>query len=249
MTDLLCDLRDYTSHLVSEFDIDAVTLQVCDRTSERHRVTQLLDLKVPSEASWTYQSRRVYAEDPFTDVELNEAPDIIHTDQPISCMDTRIQSRRGQCGSYWSFLAHYHMSVEGVSTRRLRRGVFTVAGFLRDSRRSAGRPLVLEALGRASTVLHNIMGAEVLRGTLQSNAGLMGLQRLLDRPDPEPAADPTQPLSRREMQVATLVARGRQTKEVAYQLDLSEHTVENHLRRIYGKLGIHSRTALAHLMG
>jgi DNA-binding CsgD family transcriptional regulator len=41
------------------------------------------------------------------------------------------------------------------------------------------------------------------------------------------------------------VAEGRSTKEVAAMLFVSAKTVEGHLSRIYVKLGIHSRSALA----
>jgi DNA-binding CsgD family transcriptional regulator len=48
-----------------------------------------------------------------------------------------------------------------------------------------------------------------------------------------------------ERQIAALVARGHRTKEVAAQLFLSPKTVEGHLSRIYGKLGVRSRAELA----
>ena len=57
-----------------------------------------------------------------------------------------------------------------------------------------------------------------------------------------PATDRLTPTERR---VAALVAEGRSTKEVAATLFVSPKTVEGHLSRIYTKLGIHSRTALA----
>jgi DNA-binding CsgD family transcriptional regulator len=50
-----------------------------------------------------------------------------------------------------------------------------------------------------------------------------------------------------ERQVAVLVAQGHRTKEVAAQLFLSPKTVEGHLSRIYGKLGVRSRAELAHM--
>ncbi|MGJ3626209.1 hypothetical protein AB5I41_03255 [Sphingomonas sp. MMS24-JH45] len=53
MTDVLRDLRDYADHLCSEYDIGAVTLQVCDWSTPEHRVAQLLNLKVPDEAPHT----------------------------------------------------------------------------------------------------------------------------------------------------------------------------------------------------
>jgi DNA-binding CsgD family transcriptional regulator len=53
-------------------------------------------------------------------------------------------------------------------------------------------------------------------------------------------------LSDREREIAELVAEGRSNKEVAAALFLSGKTVENHLSRIYAKLGVRSRTELAH---
>jgi DNA-binding CsgD family transcriptional regulator len=49
-----------------------------------------------------------------------------------------------------------------------------------------------------------------------------------------------------EQRVAALVAQGRTNKETAAALYLSPHTIEGHLSRIYAKLGIRSRTELAH---
>jgi DNA-binding CsgD family transcriptional regulator len=45
--------------------------------------------------------------------------------------------------------------------------------------------------------------------------------------------------------VAELAAAGRTNREIAQTLFLSVHTVEDNLRRVYGKLGIRSRTELA----
>jgi ATP/maltotriose-dependent transcriptional regulator MalT len=52
-------------------------------------------------------------------------------------------------------------------------------------------------------------------------------------------------LSPRETEIATLVAAGRRNRDVAAALFLSEKTVESHLARIYDKVGVHSRAALA----
>jgi len=52
-------------------------------------------------------------------------------------------------------------------------------------------------------------------------------------------------LSPREREVATLVAAGKRNRDVAAALFVSEKTVESHLARIYDKLGVRSRTALA----
>jgi ATP/maltotriose-dependent transcriptional regulator MalT len=55
-------------------------------------------------------------------------------------------------------------------------------------------------------------------------------------------------LSARELEVATLVAAGKRNREVAAALFLSEKTVESHLARIYDKLGVRSRAALATIL-
>jgi LuxR family maltose regulon positive regulatory protein len=49
-------------------------------------------------------------------------------------------------------------------------------------------------------------------------------------------------LSRREIEVLGLLARGHSNKEMARELSRSEATVATHLRRIYEKLGAHTRT-------
>ncbi|HEY4028036.1 MAG TPA: LuxR C-terminal-related transcriptional regulator [Candidatus Dormibacteraeota bacterium] len=53
------------------------------------------------------------------------------------------------------------------------------------------------------------------------------------------------PLSRREREVAQLVARGLTNRQIADQLVIAERTVEGHLERIRGKLGLRSRTQIA----
>jgi len=51
-------------------------------------------------------------------------------------------------------------------------------------------------------------------------------------------------LTPRELQIALLVAKGRLNKQIADQLKVSEWTVSSHLRRIYAKLGVHTRAAM-----
>jgi DNA-binding NarL/FixJ family response regulator len=51
-------------------------------------------------------------------------------------------------------------------------------------------------------------------------------------------------LTRREDEICSLVAEGLKNREIAQVLNLSEHTVKNHLFRIFERLGISSRTEL-----
>jgi len=52
-------------------------------------------------------------------------------------------------------------------------------------------------------------------------------------------------LSEREREVASLVADGKTNREIAERLFLSEKTIETHMSRIFGKLGVSKRTQVA----
>lgn len=58
----------------------------------------------------------------------------------------------------------------------------------------------------------------------------------------------TSRLTPRELRIAELVARGRNNREIAEKLRLSEKTVKNHLSNIYQKFGLRNRTHLATLL-
>jgi DNA-binding CsgD family transcriptional regulator len=60
-----------------------------------------------------------------------------------------------------------------------------------------------------------------------------------------PSAQRPAGLSSRELDVARHVAEGMSNKEIAAALHLSVRTVESHVRRSLGKLGLANRTQLA----
>lgn len=52
---------------------------------------------------------------------------------------------------------------------------------------------------------------------------------------------PQDDLSIREKDVLSYLSKGLQNKEIAKILQIAEHTVEQHLSRIYRKLGVSNR--------
>ncbi len=67
----------------------------------------------------------------------------------------------------------------------------------------------------------------------------------VDRQDPGVRTD----LTTREREVVALAVSRLSNQEIAERLVLSVRTVENHLYRAYGKLGVTARTELAPALG
>lgn len=51
------------------------------------------------------------------------------------------------------------------------------------------------------------------------------------------------PFSKRELDVISLLLQGKANKEIALALGITERTIESHLGSIYSKLGVTSRTS------
>ena len=79
--------------------------------------------------------------------------------------------------------------------------------------------------------------------------GSPGLNILVDALSEQPVqtskAQPFSVLSRREEEVALLVAEGLSNREISDRLQLSEHTIKNYLFRMFEKLGVTTRVELA----
>lgn len=76
-------------------------------------------------------------------------------------------------------------------------------------------------------------------------ANLLAHARCL-RSQPEPRMDlPPVHLSRREVQVLAAMGRGTRTTEIAFELQISEHTVNQYIKEIYRKLGLGNRADAA----
>jgi predicted ATPase/DNA-binding CsgD family transcriptional regulator len=88
---------------------------------------------------------------------------------------------------------------------------------------------------------------EVAGAVLAGVGPTTGIKRAEDAPPmapPAPDRDPS-PLTRREREVAALVARGLTDRQIAETLVITEGTVGVHLSNIFTKLDLHSRAQLA----
>ena len=118
-----------------------------------------------------------------------------------------------------------------------------------QSMRRAGKRRLASSVLRVARDLYDSLGATTYVDRCDRELKATGLD-LGNLPDPSDAvlAAVTRPqvqLTAQEQAVAELVASGTTNKEAARSLFLSEKTVQYHLTRIYGKMGIRSRTELA----
>ncbi|UAY52637.1 helix-turn-helix transcriptional regulator [Ferruginibacter albus] len=58
----------------------------------------------------------------------------------------------------------------------------------------------------------------------------------------QPILNPIEMLTKKESQVIELLKAGMLNKEIADSMNVSLHTVKNHLKSIYKKLGVRNRT-------
>jgi DNA-binding CsgD family transcriptional regulator len=102
----------------------------------------------------------------------------------------------------------------------------------------------LRRIGRRREASFALEAAETIFASLSAGPSALEAADELRRARPRPRHDDA--LTEAELRVATLVASGRSNKDVAAELFTTVATVEAHLTRVYSKLGIRSRSELAH---
>jgi DNA-binding NarL/FixJ family response regulator len=93
-------------------------------------------------------------------------------------------------------------------------------------------------LGASGFVVKTAPVAELVDAIRTAAAGGLAYGR---KPDPAAVA----PLSRREIEVVRLVVDGKSNDEIGAALGITTKTVEGHLRRLFERLAVQSRTELA----
>jgi DNA-binding CsgD family transcriptional regulator len=135
--------------------------------------------------------------------------------------------------------AHYRESIAQLSRTRARlelaRTHLQYGEWLRRERR---RIDARDSLGRALEEFTSI-GAEAF--ARRAERELLATGERARKRTVETLGD----LTPQEAQVSRLVAEGHSNKEIAAQLFISSSTVEYHLRKVFRKLGVKTRTQLA----
>jgi DNA-binding CsgD family transcriptional regulator len=132
-----------------------------------------------------------------------------------------------------------HAAAELLGSAGMRVGKAWTLAMAAPSAAAAGHPEQALALAREARSLAGIVGS-----TMILNSANATLESLAIPSSPEPA-DPLAGLTGREREVARLAGTGLSSRDIAAELSVSPRTVDTHLSRIYRKLGLTSRAALA----
>jgi ATP/maltotriose-dependent transcriptional regulator MalT len=129
-----------------------------------------------------------------------------------------------------ALVEHEHLSIPFERARTL----LVIGSVLRRAKRKTAPRA---SIGEALSVF------ERLGTSLWAQKARAELARVGGRPGPSVGLTPS------ERRLAALVAEGHSNKKIAAALFVSPKTVETNLSRLYGKVGVHSRSELTHRLG
>ena len=127
--------------------------------------------------------------------------------------------------------------------------VGSAAAVIREQAGARSIPLwqdrVVDSMAEARRVLGpDASSAVIAQGRSLAFADAVELARGMTKAAPRRDEIPLG-LTKRELEIAVMVAKGMSNKEMAEQLVLAQRTVEGHVENIRSKLGFHSRTQIA----
>ena len=123
------------------------------------------------------------------------------------------------------------------------------AAAIRERAGARSIPIWQDLVAASIAEAERVLGAEAAASALAEGRSLsfddaVDLARRVteapERQDPRPLG-----LTKREVEIAVMVAKGMSNREMAEQLVLAQRTVEGHVENIRSKLGFHSRTQIA----
>jgi DNA-binding CsgD family transcriptional regulator/tetratricopeptide (TPR) repeat protein len=160
-------------------------------------------------------------------------------DVPLSWADAQVHHCRGVLSAGEESEAHFREAIElhptsGRAFARARSELALGQLLRRDRQRREARTHLRIALDRFERV-----GAEPWAETARSELRASG--ETVKKREPSAVRD----LTPQELQIARMAATGARSRQIAAELFLSPRTVDYHLRKVFKKLGISSRTELA----
>lgn len=223
------DSAELARTITQESGASSITVFLVDSEDADLRVRYLFNLGLSIETNRQYQES-ICGQDPFLIAGCRFTPPrgaemlILEQGQVQSIVPER------SARSYWSFMNNAGYAKTAASIQTLTPGLQLVAGVMWQAQEGVtGRSM--EPLRATLSKLFDGLSATLIRNALRQFWF-------------EPKAVLPETLTHRERDVVAALCRGLSNKQIAAALDLSEFTIENHLRRIYRKHGVRNRTSL-----
>ena len=234
-------ITGYTDQLVADCGLDTASIFFCTGSGAEAAVSYVHHVNVSSEAQHCYANRGVFRSDPF--IRLTQAAIAANGAGFIRWGDPAVDRLADDLPDYRSFLFEHDVAVVGALGRQLAPDLTLIIGTHRQSRLGRNSDVPLRELEQRLAMLADAVTGNLLARILADKTGQVALHNALA---PAAANAPRMPgsLTARETEIARWVCHGLRNKEIAWRSGISEFTVENHLRRIYRKLGINNRAAL-----
>jgi DNA-binding CsgD family transcriptional regulator len=240
------EISSFAHSLVQDCDIASTCVMISDKTMPSTRLRFLGNFGVSDEVLDRYERFGICDADPFTDTLIYEQ-ECAGMARFHGAADPDVKQCGSRAAPYWQFVSHEDVDVVGASVMRLHPRIYLTIGAHRLKDKTYRKSVPVERLAWGMDVLQSKIASSLLSALLSSGPGYKGLLEVLNGGAAE--ADPVvNGLTVRERQVTQLVCDGKRNKEIAWLAQISEHSVENHLRRIYRKLGIQNRAALVSRM-
>lgn len=240
---LSIEISERTNRLVDRCGLDSLSIFLSSRLVGSTNVTYLFHRGVSEEAQFAYKQGRVFEADPFTAV--IEAGD--RSGHLVRWGDKRLERAASHSSAYRQFINCHAIEVVGAWVQQVLPEFYLVIGAhcCPGGHRRSEVPMRLlehETNAIAQLVLSQML-EEMVSG--RTDAEMVRAAAGHGRRSSLPLSDEVEALTPREREIARLVGLGKQNKQIAWLAGISEFTVENHLRRIYRKLNVPNRAAMA----
>jgi DNA-binding CsgD family transcriptional regulator len=236
------DITARSHRMIAACGLDSLSIFLSARAADGDGLTYLFNHGVSQDAQHAYKDGRVFADDPFPGV-MREAG---RCGELIRWGDARLLRAADDAREYRHFINCHSVEVVGAWVQQFLPGFFLVIGAHCRPGGHRSSDVCHGLLQHEAGAISQMVVSQLLEETLAAAGGRMMFRSILDTAGDGACAggDAGASLSSRELEIARLISTGKQNKQVAYLTGISEFTVENHLRRIYRKLGVHNRAAM-----
>ncbi len=165
--------------------------------------------------------------------------------------DNRLHGHKANAQRYSHFIDRFAIDVVAGYVKQLSLDFFLLIGTHRRDAKSGNRNLSVAEVRQEADTIANLIVAQLFEQMMAHAEGNLAFRKSIGCAAPHVTL-PTgliwtasfAPLSPREREMAEQICNGRPNKQIAFEFGISEYAVENHLRRIYAKLGVRNRAAL-----